>query len=104
MSESRRPAVNPTRRSLTWLSGGGPLKGAGIVPDAQTVTVLFTDMVGSTALLARLGDEQFDDLRRAHVAVLHEALGAHSGTEVKSTGDGVVGSKCAEPPIPRPSQ
>ena len=60
------------------------------MPDAQTVTVLFTDMVGSTALLSRLGDEQFDDVRRAHVAALREAIAANNGTEVKSTGDGVM--------------
>lgn len=55
-----------------------------------TITILFTDIVGSTELLSRLGDEKWDAARRAHFTVLREVLAAHSGTEVKNTGDGVM--------------
>ena len=55
-----------------------------------TVTVLFTDLVGSTALLLRLGDVGFDDVRRNHVAALRNAIGRAAGEEVKSTGDGLM--------------
>lgn len=58
--------------------------------EAKTVTVLFTDMVGSTDLLARRGDERFDLVRRAHIGVLRDALSAHGGAEVKPTGDGLM--------------
>jgi len=37
---------------------------------AGTVVICFTDIVESTALLSRLGDGAFDDLRRRHFAEL----------------------------------
>jgi class 3 adenylate cyclase/tetratricopeptide (TPR) repeat protein len=52
--------------------------------------VLFTDLVGSTALMAALGEEVFDELRRAHFVGLQKALATHGGTQVKSTGDGIM--------------
>ena len=52
--------------------------------------VLFTDLVGSTELLSRLGEAAFDGLRRAHFAALREAIGRSGGAEVKGTGDGVL--------------
>ena len=57
---------------------------------AGTVVVLFTDIVGSTGLSARLGDDVFDALRRAHFDILEREVGAHDGVVVKSTGDGVM--------------
>ncbi|HEY2303875.1 MAG TPA: AAA family ATPase [Acidimicrobiales bacterium] len=56
----------------------------------RTVTLLFCDLVGSTALLTRLGDEKGNEVRRDHVAALREALARHGGTEVKSLGDGLM--------------
>jgi len=55
-----------------------------------TVTVLFTDLVGSTELLARLGDSAFDDVRRHHFSTLREAVKRHGGDVVKTLGDGVL--------------
>jgi class 3 adenylate cyclase/tetratricopeptide (TPR) repeat protein len=55
-----------------------------------TVTVLFTDLVGSTDLLSHLGETTFDDLRRAHFAALREAIERSGGEEVKTLGDGVL--------------
>ena len=55
-----------------------------------TVTVLFTDLVGSTPLRAKLGDDELERLRRGHFRLLREALGAHRGQEVKTLGDGVM--------------
>jgi len=52
--------------------------------------VLFTDLVGSTELLSRLGEAAFDGLRRAHFAALREAIGRSGGAEVKTTGDGLL--------------
>ena len=54
------------------------------------MTVLFTDLVGSTALRQSLGDDRADALRRQHDRVLREAIAAHSGNEVKNTGDGLM--------------
>ncbi len=55
-----------------------------------TATVLFTDLVGSTELLSRLGDVVFDGLRRAHFDGLRQAIDRSGGTEVKTTGDGLL--------------
>ena len=57
---------------------------------AITVTVLFTDLVGSTELADRLGPDAADALRHHHFAVLRDAISAHEGTEVKSLGDGLM--------------
>jgi class 3 adenylate cyclase len=51
---------------------------------------LFTDVVGSTALLDRLGDHVAHAFRRRHFALLRTAIGEHDGTEVKSLGDGLM--------------
>ena len=55
-----------------------------------TATVLFTDLVGSTELMARLGDTAFDELRGEHFARLRKAMTACGGEEVKNTGDGLL--------------
>jgi class 3 adenylate cyclase/tetratricopeptide (TPR) repeat protein len=57
---------------------------------SDTATVLFTDLVSSTELLSRLGEAAFDGLRRAHFAALREAITTARGTEVKTTGDGLL--------------
>jgi class 3 adenylate cyclase/pimeloyl-ACP methyl ester carboxylesterase len=52
--------------------------------------VLFTDLVGSTELMQRLGDEQAERVRRAHFRALRDAVAARGGLEVKSVGDGLM--------------
>jgi DNA-binding NarL/FixJ family response regulator/class 3 adenylate cyclase len=54
------------------------------------VTILFTDVAGSTSLFARRGDEEADLRRRQHFATLRTAVAEHGGREVKSTGDGLM--------------
>src|SRR5205807_3882629 len=67
---------------------GAVSQGAG--GQAGTTTVLFTDLVGSTALRQKLGDDRADDVRRHHDRLLREALSVHGGTEVKAMGDGFM--------------
>lgn len=57
---------------------------------AGLVTILFTDLVGSTELASELGDVAADELRRDHFAHLREAIAATGGTEVKTIGDAVM--------------
>jgi class 3 adenylate cyclase len=57
---------------------------------AGVVTVLFTDVVGSTQLLDRLGDDAAEELRRTHFALLRLAIAETGGREVKSMGDGLM--------------
>ena len=54
------------------------------------VTVVFTDLVGSSALFDQKGDAAADALRRAHFTVLRASIAEHDGREVKSTGDGLM--------------
>jgi class 3 adenylate cyclase len=60
------------------------------VGEAGLVTILFTDLVGSTNLASDLGDVAADDLRRQHFAHLREAIAATGGSEVKTLGDSVM--------------
>jgi class 3 adenylate cyclase/tetratricopeptide (TPR) repeat protein len=55
-----------------------------------TATVLFTDLVGSTELRARLGEEAAEDLRRVHDKLLADAVEANTGRVVKGLGDGIM--------------
>lgn len=57
---------------------------------SSTLTVLFTDGVGSTALLSRHGPEVADDLRQTVDAIVRRAVATHGGEEVKHTGDGLM--------------
>jgi class 3 adenylate cyclase/tetratricopeptide (TPR) repeat protein len=52
------------------------------------VTVLFTDMVGSTAQRARLGDDAANALLREHDAIARGTAERHGGRVVEGTGDG----------------
>ena len=57
---------------------------------AQTVTVIFTDLVGSTGLLSRVGEVRAEELRREHFALLRDAMAKSGGIEVKNLGDGLM--------------
>jgi class 3 adenylate cyclase len=54
------------------------------------VTVVFTDLVGSTALAGQLGDEQWRHLLAEQEAVVRRQLEAQRGREIKTTGDGFL--------------
>jgi class 3 adenylate cyclase len=56
------------------------------------VTILFTDVEGSTALTQRLGDAKARELLREHERIVREALTSHGGAELKTTGDGFMAS------------
>jgi class 3 adenylate cyclase len=70
------------KRTTTTISDSRGLTGI--------VTLLFTDLAGSTELLARLGDEAGDRVRQEHFALLRKAAGEHGGEEVKTLGDGLM--------------
>jgi len=65
----------------------------GLTPPARDVetvlqTVLFTDIVGSTELLSRIGDRGWKELIERHNAIVREELARSRGTEVDTAGDG----------------
>jgi class 3 adenylate cyclase len=51
-----------------------------------TVTFVFSDVEGSTALLKRLGD-RFDDVLSAHRRLMRERFAEHGGVEIDTQGD-----------------
>ncbi|MGH2829642.1 MAG: response regulator [Actinomycetota bacterium] len=56
------------------------------------VTVLFTDIVGSTQEAARIGDAAWRRTLDAHDALVREALSRHGGREIDRAGDGFFAS------------
>ena len=55
-----------------------------------SLTFLFTDLKGSTALYERVGDLVAYDLVRQHFGVLHEIVASEAGAIVKTIGDAVM--------------
>ncbi|GAB4327229.1 MAG: hypothetical protein Kow0010_10710 [Dehalococcoidia bacterium] len=58
-------------------------------PDG-TVTLMFTDIVDSTALTQRLGDSTWVSLLHEHNAIVERAVNEHRGHVVKTMGDGFM--------------
>ena len=58
--------------------------------DTGTRTVLFTDIVGSTSLTQRLGDDAAMTMVGVHDSIVRAALAGENGREVKHTGDGIM--------------
>jgi predicted ATPase len=52
-----------------------------------TVTLLFTDVEGSTRLIEELGEEGYEQALGEHRRKLRKAFGAHAGVEVDTQGD-----------------
>jgi class 3 adenylate cyclase len=69
-----------------FLTGVRPVRDV----DRVLATVLFTDIVGSTELLARLGDKAWNDLLLRHHAMVRQELEAFRGREINTTGDGFL--------------
>lgn len=66
----------------------------GLAPDAVgegvIATLAFTDIVGSTAVLARVGDAAWREMLLEHNAAMRLELDRHRGRELKTTGDGFL--------------
>jgi hypothetical protein len=58
--------------------------------DGRPITILFTDVQGSTQLRARHGDRVADEMLRDHEAIVRRAIGAHGGVEAAFLGDGFM--------------
>ncbi len=66
---------------------GGESAGGGT---RAVAVVLFTDLVGSTELRARLGEDAAEELRRRHDTLVAAAIEANRGRVVKHLGDGMM--------------
>lgn len=54
----------------------------------STVTIMFTDIVDSTAMTERLGDQRAREVHRTHDNIVKSQVAVHGGRVIKSTGDG----------------
>lgn len=58
--------------------------------DSGTRTIMFTDIVDSTGLTQRLGDEGAMEVLGVHDEIVRAAIADAGGREVKHTGDGIM--------------
>jgi class 3 adenylate cyclase len=72
-------AETKTKSFLEWAGGAH-----------VTLAILFTDVVGSTALGQELGDEGMSAVRSAHFAQGRGLVRAHGGREIKTIGDSIM--------------
>jgi class 3 adenylate cyclase len=63
-----------------------------VEPDRVLATVLFTDIVGSTAKAAELGDARWRETLEAHHALIRRQLSRFRGKELDTAGDGFFAS------------
>ena len=87
-SQATRELADALRRGADSAASEVPVATA--EPAAAVVTLLFTDLVGSMALLDELGDDEAERLRRVHFELLRDVVTAHAGQEVKNLGDGLM--------------
>jgi len=71
-----------------WESGGWDES----EPDRALATILFTDIVGSTARAADVGDRGWRELLEAHHALIRQQLVRYRGRELDTAGDGFFAS------------
>ena len=64
----------------------------GASPSGSIHAVLFSDIVGHTDVMARLGDDQGRAVIREHDEITRSVLRAHGGREIKTLGDGFMAS------------
>ena len=93
LTNSRRPFLTATR--LLSNQAFRDLYRSGTFDPEQrfkitSLTILFTDLRGSTALYDRIGDLAAFDLVRSHFGALLHAVSAEGGAVVKTIGDAVM--------------
>src|SRR5207247_6780016 len=59
-------------------------------PDRMLATVMFTDIVDSTARASQLGDRRWRELIEGHDELMRGEIERHRGREVKTMGDGFL--------------
>src|SRR5205814_528251 len=85
MAGDRDSVLNEIEQFLTneWESGVRPAE-----PDRVLATILFTDLVDSTAGAAELGDRAWRELLEEHHSCVRQQLVRHRGVELDTAGDG----------------
>ncbi|OGO52401.1 MAG: hypothetical protein A2148_05745 [Chloroflexi bacterium RBG_16_68_14] len=87
-----REDTEPFLTAVDEFLGEGEEAAAGPGEPGVFRTILFTDVVGHTEMMQRLGDQRGRDVLREHERTTRGVLGQHLGTEVKTMGDGFMAS------------
>jgi class 3 adenylate cyclase len=93
LQDKDRPARDPLHTSVHDMASAVASERPNLRPAAApdgTVTILFSDIEGSTELNDRLGDLRWVELLRAHHAIVREEVATCGGFEVKAQGDGFM--------------
>jgi class 3 adenylate cyclase len=86
VTEERTPGPDERTNGQT---ASGPAADDSRLPRG-TLTILVTDMVGSTALAEQLGDRKWWEILQAHNVLVRAQVERHGGIEVKAQGDGFL--------------
>ena len=84
---ARALAKEPAKRYPTCGALAAAAGHAVAMREGGTLTLLFTDIEGSTQLLKRLGSARYGDLLSAQQRLVREAIAVHHGSEVDTQGD-----------------
>jgi class 3 adenylate cyclase len=76
--------------TLNWAGLRTFFASKALLPERFLATILFTDIVGSTAKASELGDAAWTELLARHEQIVRGELEGANGREVKTTGDGVL--------------
>jgi len=76
--------------SIEWTGYHAWTPPTGGVHERVLTTILFTDLVGSTAMLVRAGDDAWREALSAHYEAARIELERFRGREVETTGDGLL--------------
>jgi WD40 repeat protein/class 3 adenylate cyclase len=93
-AQIERSAVRRRELDTALISAAGEMHSAGFKKWAggpiATIALVFTDVVGSTALGLAVGDEHMSEVRRAHFKQGKALLKAHDGFLIKTIGDSLM--------------
>lgn len=67
-----------------------PLANRDVTSPDGMVTIVFTDVERSTETLERLGEDRWFELMMSHNDIVRTTVSGHSGTVIKSQGDGFM--------------
>ncbi len=82
-AQTEQPAeAKPSPGTQTFLDWAGSSKG--------TFAIVFTDILGSSVLGNKLGNEKYREVRKAHFEQAREFLNKYDGYEIKTIGDSVM--------------
>lgn len=79
---------SPNRNGARFCDACGSLLSPDLEPRRLLATLLFTDIVDSTAHSAKLGDRAWTELLERHHALVRALLDRHEGRELDTAGDG----------------